>query len=477
MIDGCTPENGFSGKKTASNINNNKCDNTVEEMNTGSLESVGIIIENDLQTDEGTVTSTLPLVIRDLQRFLKRGRGSNEKTSTGTPGVTINDDGDNDEDYDDDMHLLDKNATAVPVAAIESLLGVVQRSTAETMMGLQDELKTASDIIIQYHSQTFTTATTTTTTNTTGSNRIRHCNIIALQSGCELFLRYVTRTYLEVSDFDECKNNILVRGEQFRQISVRARDRIAAVGSDFIPAGGVILTHGLSRVVASIIQYAKQYQNKNFDLIILEGQPDCAGLKAAKYYSSKLNIPVTVIPDNALGWVMEQIDIVLVGAEGVMENGGIVNKIGTYAMACAAKATASKPFYVAVESYKFTRLYPFSQQDIPSPTRFSPTNTLSQISFVDTTVVPVKGIPPTLSNSMADSKSSIVPIDDQEASSIKNTTTSTTYLPTISYDASKIQVLNPTVDYTPSNFITLLFTDLGVLTPSAVSDELIRLYQ
>lgn len=35
---------------------------------------------------------------------------------------------------------------------------------------------------------------------------------------------------------------------------------------------------------------------------------------------------------------------------------------------------------------------------------------------------------------------------------------------------------SPCVDYTPAEYITLLFTDLGVLTPSAVSDELIRLY-
>lgn len=35
----------------------------------------------------------------------------------------------------------------------------------------------------------------------------------------------------------------------------------------------------------------------------------------------------------------------------------------------------------------------------------------------------------------------------------------------------------PTVDFTPSRLITLLFTDLGVLTPAAVSDELIRLFQ
>ena len=35
----------------------------------------------------------------------------------------------------------------------------------------------------------------------------------------------------------------------------------------------------------------------------------------------------------------------------------------------------------------------------------------------------------------------------------------------------------PFIDYTPPAYISLLFTDLGVLTPSAVSDELIKLYK
>jgi translation initiation factor eIF-2B subunit alpha len=35
---------------------------------------------------------------------------------------------------------------------------------------------------------------------------------------------------------------------------------------------------------------------------------------------------------------------------------------------------------------------------------------------------------------------------------------------------------HPLVDYTPPQYISLLFTDLGILTPSAVSDELIKLY-
>ena len=35
---------------------------------------------------------------------------------------------------------------------------------------------------------------------------------------------------------------------------------------------------------------------------------------------------------------------------------------------------------------------------------------------------------------------------------------------------------NPLADFTPPEYITLLFTDLGTFTPSAVSDELIQFY-
>lgn len=31
------------------------------------------------------------------------------------------------------------------------------------------------------------------------------------------------------------------------------------------------------------------------------------------------------------------------------------------------------------------------------------------------------------------------------------------------------------IDYTPPEYLTLLFTDIGILTPIAVSDELIKL--
>jgi translation initiation factor eIF-2B subunit alpha len=42
--------------------------------------------------------------------------------------------------------------------------------------------------------------------------------------------------------------------------------------------------------------------------------------------------------------------------------------------------------------------------------------------------------------------------------------------------SKEVEFSSHLIDYTPPNFITLLFTDLGTFTPSAVSDELIKLY-
>jgi translation initiation factor eIF-2B subunit alpha len=57
-------------------------------------------------------------------------------------------------------------------------------------------------------------------------------------------------------------------------------------------------------------------------------------------------------------------DMIIVGAEGVVENGGIISRMGTYQMGLLAKSKG-KPFYVVAESHKFVRLYPLSQFDLP----------------------------------------------------------------------------------------------------------------
>ncbi len=368
------------------------------------------VAEDQVQThEEGE--SNVPLVLQDLRGFLRRdGRPSS---------------------------LFDMSVMATPVAAIKALLGVVERSNANTMMELQDELKQAREIITQDFLKQHQEPHQYSSTGRSGGAR----NMIALASGCDLFLKYATRTFLEHGDFAASRNQVLERGQRFAGISLAARDRIAHIAADFIQEGQTVLTHGWSRVVASIL--LKAAETKNFDIIILEGRPDAAGAKAARAYAShETNIPTTVVLDSAMGHVMETVDVVLVGAEAVVENGGFVNKMGTYALATCAKAHG-KPFYVAAESYKFARLYPLNQQDLPVM------GTNSPIEFVDT---------------------SFQQTSKKEESSQEPQSFEPVSLP------ENVRVENSPCDFTPGKFITLLFTDLGVLTPSAVSDELIRLY-
>lgn len=40
-------------------------------------------------------------------------------------------------------------------------------------------------------------------------------------------------------------------------------------------------------------------------------------------------IPCTLILDSAIAYIIEKVDAVLLGAEGVCENGGIINRVST----------------------------------------------------------------------------------------------------------------------------------------------------
>jgi translation initiation factor 2B subunit (eIF-2B alpha/beta/delta family) len=64
-----------------------------------------------------------------------------------------------------------------------------------------------------------------------------------------------------------------------------------------------------------------------------------------------LGIPVKVLIDSAVAYSMDEVDMVFVGADGVVESGGIINMMGTYQIALVAHSM-NKPVYVAAESYK-----------------------------------------------------------------------------------------------------------------------------
>ncbi|NWI95248.1 EI2BA factor, partial [Pitta sordida] len=300
--------------------------------------------------------------------------------------------------------LRDDPDVASAVAAIRALLGFLKQDRGETIQGLRNSLRDAIDTLSRVDSS------------------------VAVSSGGELFLRFISLTSLEYSDYSKCKEIMIERGEIFLTKVSLSRNKIARLCHPFIRDGARILTHAYSRVVLRVLEAAVE-SKKRFSVYVTESQPDQAGqvpVNLGFVFSQQkmaralrnLNIPVTVILDAAVGYIMEKVDLVLVGAEGVVESGGIINKIGTNQIAVCAKAQ-NKPFYVVAESFKFVRLFPLNQQDVPDRFKY-------------------------------------------KADTLKA--------------GQNLTEEHPWIDYTSPSLITLLFTDLGVLTPSAVSDELIKLY-
>lgn len=61
-------------------------------------------------------------------------------------------------------------------------------------------------------------------------------------------------------------------------------------------------------------------------------------------------VPCTLVLDTAVAYIMDRIDLVLVGSEAVVESGGLINAVGSYQMAIVAKAL-NKPLYALAERH------------------------------------------------------------------------------------------------------------------------------
>uniref|UniRef100_A0A8D8W3Z6 Translation initiation factor eIF-2B subunit alpha n=1 Tax=Cacopsylla melanoneura TaxID=428564 RepID=A0A8D8W3Z6_9HEMI len=253
--------------------------------------------------------------------------------------------------------LKEEREVSPGIAAIRTLLKVLENERkTETVQELDSNLRTAIEAM-----------------------KNTDCPVTAVVSGCELFLRFITLAKLDTSK---------------------------------------ILVHSMSRVILETIREANR-SNKRFQVFVTKAdtEDDSQSGKHLVEALTKEGVEATLILDAAVGYIMESVDMVMVGAEGVVESGGIINKIGSYTMAVCAREL-KKPFYVLAESFKFVRLYPLNQRDLPNEFKFT-------------------------------------------SSILKN---------------ENLSKYHPLVDYTPPQYITLLFTDLGILTPSAISDELIKLY-
>ena len=141
---------------------------------------------------------------------------------------------------------------------------------------------------------------------------------------------------------------------------VEANRKIGEYGAELLEDGDCVLTHCNTGTLATVsygtalapIRTAVT-QGKKIRVIATETRPRLQGAKLTTYELLRDRIPVTLIVDGAVGYVMRKglVKKAIVGADRITTR-FVANKVGTYLIALAAQANQI-PFYVAAPSSTF----------------------------------------------------------------------------------------------------------------------------
>jgi len=138
--------------------------------------------------------------------------------------------------------------------------------------------------------------------------------------------------------------------QQFLKNLEDSKEKIAEIGVKRIRDNSVILTHCHSSTATYLLKKARE-EGKSFEIICTETRPFFQGRITAKEIL-ELGAKTTLIVDSAARFFINQVDLVLVGADSITSEGNVINKIGTSTIALIAKE-ARTPFYVVSELLKF----------------------------------------------------------------------------------------------------------------------------
>ncbi|CAF3463463.1 hypothetical protein SNK03_011624 [Fusarium graminearum] len=232
-----------------------------------------------------------------------------------------------------------------PVAAIESLIALLNAQPSTTVFEILDTVKVHSDRL-----------------------KASVSNPVPLSAGTDLFLQYLVSSLRQQDgSFDAVRQHLLRNGRLFAQRANAAREGIADAGWRLIHEGQCILTHGASRSVVGILDRAAQNLGAGkFKVIYVREETRVEESDRIVRELRSKGIPVAEIAEASVAYVMgllRQVNMVLVGAEAVTSNGGIISRMGTLQLSKLA-AQANLPFYVAVETHKFARKFVMDQRDI-----------------------------------------------------------------------------------------------------------------
>jgi methylthioribose-1-phosphate isomerase len=159
---------------------------------------------------------------------------------------------------------------------------------------------------------------------------------------------------------EELKKLVVQEAQRIADEDAEANRAMGKNGAELINDGNVLLTHCNAGELATVeygtalgVIRAAWNQGKKIKVIATETRPLLQGARLTTYELKRDGIPVTLITDSMVGYVMHKrlVNKVVVGADRIVQD-AVINKIGTFAVAVLAHEHGV-PFYVAAPKSTF----------------------------------------------------------------------------------------------------------------------------
>jgi len=154
---------------------------------------------------------------------------------------------------------------------------------------------------------------------------------------------------------DEIRKSVVDAAKRMAEEDIKINMSIGKNGSVLFGDNDTIMTHCNAGALATVgygtalgVIRATKDNGKNIKVIATETRPVQQGSRLTAFELKHDGIDVSLIPDTAVGYTMENdlVNGVIVGADRILRTGHVFNKIGTYQVAIMAKQH-NVPFYVA----------------------------------------------------------------------------------------------------------------------------------
>mmetsp|Transcript_25708 Transcript_25708/g.53706 ORF Transcript_25708/g.53706 Transcript_25708/m.53706 type:complete len:520 (-) Transcript_25708:146-1705(-) len=216
-------------------------------------------------------------------------------------------------------------------------------------------------------------------------------------------------------------------------------------GSKIQEKGDVILVFGKSEVINRLLLDAALVDKKTFRVIVVDSRPLLEGRDTLEILS-RAGISCTYVLLNALSYLMmREVTKVFLGASALMSNGSVLSRVGTACVALLANSNHI-PVLVGCETYKIC-----NRVQLESITG----NELGDAEEVACTDCARVGPSNRWNGTVENEDSSGEKSEGEVLADWK--------------DQPNLKLLNLMYDLTPSDFVTGIVTEVGILPPSSVA--------